>query len=76
MAVFKPCVSRFLCSDTGTHCKSCGRPVKHVQKTREIIDELAQLVVDADYANVEDFLKYVQSRTNKKVTSRREKAKL
>jgi hypothetical protein len=74
MAKFKPCISRLACTEGGTHCKSCGRPIDHVNRTRQVIEDLAQLVIDADYANFEEFLEYVQSKAKKKVYARRERA--
>ena len=74
MAKFKPCISRLACTEGGTHCKSCGRPIDHVNRTRQAINDLTQLVIDADYVNIEEFLDYVKSKAKKKIVSRREKA--
>lgn len=71
MAIFKPCISRLACTEVGTHCKSCGRPIEYVNRTRQLINELTQLALDADYANTDDFLNYVHSKTRKKINSRR-----
>lgn len=71
MAIFKPCISRLACTEGGTHCKSCGRPIDHVNRTRQAINDLTQLALDADYANIEEFLNYIQSKAKKKINSRK-----
>lgn len=74
MSQFKPCVGRLACAEGITHCMSCGRPIDHVVRTRQVVNDLAELIMDADYDNVEEFLEYIVSKTKKKINHRREHA--
>ncbi|VAX12352.1 hypothetical protein MNBD_GAMMA24-1218 [hydrothermal vent metagenome] len=71
MTEFKPCLGKSACTDDGTHCRACGRPHKEILRTRQIIDELADLIQAANYSNVEEFTAYIARKTGHKIHHRR-----
>jgi predicted Fe-S protein YdhL (DUF1289 family) len=56
---FSPCQGGRSCTEDGTHCQGCGRSHEEIAETRKLIDGLAQHIVNMDYENVEDFLRFV-----------------
>lgn len=70
MKQFKPCVNKNACSEVGSHCLSCGRPLDEVYKTRELIEQLSVFVLDAEYENLDDFLAYLSKKVKAKVNYR------
>lgn len=73
---FKPCVSKTACTETGECCMSCGRPHWQINKTRQYIEDLSRLILEADYENVEEFTDYLAKKINKKVAYRRAQEKV
>ena len=71
MNQFKPCVSKSLCTEGGEVCKSCGRPHWHIDQTRQLINDMAEFILQADFENVEEFTAYLASKAQKKVAARR-----
>jgi hypothetical protein len=68
---FRPCLGKTACAEGGTHCRACGRSFPEIDRTRELVDELASLVLEMDYDNPEDFASYVAQRILKKVARER-----
>lgn len=74
MQRFKPCLGKNACRDSEEYCLACGRPLAEIARTRELIDQLAEFVLDSDYANVAEFADYIARKLVKKVEHRREPA--
>ena len=72
MTEFKPCLGKYACTDEGTHCRACGRPHSEILRTRQLINELADLVQTANYNNVEEFTAYVARKVTHKIHYRRQ----
>lgn len=72
MQKFRPCAGKKVCIENDTHCISCGRKLETIARTRKLIDELASLVLDEDYSNIETFMEYVGTKTIKKVKHQRD----
>ena len=72
MQSFKPCVGKTVCRDSGDVCLTCGRSLAEIARTRELIDQLTEFVMAADYDNVQEFADYVAHKLVKKVAYRRE----
>jgi hypothetical protein len=71
MTTFTPCKGQTACRDDGKRCLTCGRGLAEIERTRALIDALAELAVRQDYDNVEAFAGYVASKLVKKVRHRR-----
>jgi hypothetical protein len=64
---FEPCRGKTRCRQDGDRCVTCGRTIAEIEYTRDLIDRLAQLVLEMDYDNPEDFAAFVAMRILKKV---------
>ncbi|MEW5789177.1 MAG: hypothetical protein AB1899_15125 [Pseudomonadota bacterium] len=71
MKTFKPCQGKEYCKDDGVQCLTCGRSLAEIEETRRLIDGLARLALENDYANVDEFTIYVARKTAKIVRHRR-----
>lgn len=69
---FKPCQGKTACRDDGEVCLTCGRSFAEIERTRSLIDALADLAVQQGYDNIEDFAAYVAGKVVKKVRHRRD----
>jgi hypothetical protein len=69
---FTPCKGQTACRDDGTTCLTCGRSLAEIERTRQLIDALADLAVAEGYDNVGEFAAYVAAKVEKKVRHRRE----
>ncbi|HNA80848.1 MAG TPA: hypothetical protein PLL19_14380 [Thiobacillaceae bacterium] len=67
MKTFTPCKGKDFCRDDGVQCFTCGRSVAEIMDTRRLIDELAKLALENDYANVDEFAAYIARKVEKKV---------
>lgn len=65
--LFKPCISRTACTEDGTHCRSCGRSHSEIAKTREVVNQLTELLLEVDYENPNDFFDYLNKKVAKKI---------
>lgn len=74
MQTFRPCAGKKVCIENETRCLSCGRNLDTIARTRALIDDLASLVMDEEYSNIEAFMEYVGAKTIKKVKHRREQS--
>lgn len=72
MKRFQPCLGKTACRDDGQRCLTCGRDFGEIERTRALIDALAELALDQDYENVAEFTAYVAGKVAKKVKHRRE----
>ncbi len=72
MKTFTPCQGKTACRDDGTTCLTCHRSLAEIEATRMLIDTLADLALQYDYANVDEFADYVARKVGKKVQYRRE----
>lgn len=71
MSTFKPCVGKSFCTEEGDRCLACGRSHDDIARTRELIEQIADFVISANYENVQDFLEYVARKSEKKIHHRR-----
>jgi hypothetical protein len=72
VSTFHPCQGKTACRDDGEKCLTCGRGFGEIEKTRNLIDALAEFVCERDYDNVNEFVAYVADKVEKKVRYRRE----
>lgn len=72
MTKFTPCRGKQACVEKGEHCLTCGRSLDEIARTRQLIDELAELALAMDYANIDEFSTYIAAKLSKKVQYRRE----
>lgn len=61
---FNPCIGE--CTETGTHCKGCGRSHEEIAETRQLIKGLVTFIQKMEYENPENFTRAV----TKKVLSK------
>lgn len=71
MSAFVVCKGQTACRDDGQTCLTCGRSLAEIETARRLIDELAELALARDYANVDEFAAYVAAKVVKKVKHRR-----
>lgn len=74
MKTFTPCQGKTACRDDGTTCLTCGRSLAEIEATRRLVDALADLALEQEYENVEDFAAYVTKKVLSKVQHRQAKA--
>jgi predicted Fe-S protein YdhL (DUF1289 family) len=72
MATFRPCQGKTACRDNGTRCLTCGRTLEEITDLRSALDQLANLVLEYDYRNVDEFAAYVARKLTKTITYRRQ----
>lgn len=65
--VFKPCVSRTACTEDGSHCRACGRSHAEIAKTRILVNQLTEFLLEAGYDNHDDFFDYLNKKVAKKI---------
>jgi len=74
MTTFTPCKGKTACRDDGETCLVCGRSLLEIERTRGLIDALAELALRQDYDNVDVFAAYIADKVTKKVKHRRSEA--
>jgi hypothetical protein len=74
MSRFTPCQGKTACRDDGARCLTCDRDFAEIERTRALIDALAEFAMQQDYENVEEFAAHVADKLAKKVRHRRETA--
>lgn len=67
MSTFSPCKGKTACRDNGEQCTTCKRSFGEIEKTRSLIDALAEFVCAQGYDNVREFTAYVANKVEKKV---------
>jgi hypothetical protein len=72
MRPFTPCKGKTACRDDGEQCLVCGRSFAEITRTRQLIDELADLACAQGYNNIDAFVAYIARKVEKKVKHRRE----
>lgn len=72
MKSFVPCQGKTACRDDGQQCLTCGRTFPEIERTRALIDGLAELALAHEYGNVGEFAAYIAKKVEKKVRHRRE----
>ncbi len=72
MKNFKPCLGKQACNNDGTYCRVCGRTDSEIQRTRQLIDELADFIETSKYVNYDDFARYIARKVVHKIQYRRE----
>jgi hypothetical protein len=70
MSAFTPCKGKTACRDDGEQCLVCGRSFAEIARTRELINDLADLACANGYDNVDEFAAYVARKLVKKVHHR------
>lgn len=71
MGAFVPCAGKTACTEDATHCRGCGRSHEEIARARDAIAALADLAVEMDYTNLEDYAAYVAARIVRKVEHQR-----
>jgi predicted Fe-S protein YdhL (DUF1289 family) len=64
---FKPCINRNACNDDGIRCRSCGRSLDEIVKTKEIVDSVFNFIHEMDYDNSDEFMAYLSRKIAKKI---------
>ena len=67
MASFKPCVNRNACNDDGVRCRSCGRSLDEIIKTKQLVDRIFSFIQEMDYDNSDEFMGYLSRKIDKKL---------
>jgi hypothetical protein len=71
MSRFTPCKGKTACRDDGERCITCGRSFAEIERTRALIDALAEFALGQGYDNEEEFAAHVADKLVKKVRHRR-----
>jgi imidazolonepropionase-like amidohydrolase len=74
MSVFTSCLGKTACRDDGQRCLACHRSLAEIERTRALIDALADFALQQDYDNVAEFAAHVADKLVRKVAYRRNKA--
>lgn len=69
---FVRCKGKNACLEDEVGCRTCGRSHAEIIRTRELIDQIAGLVLDQGYENDEEFIHYLAEKALKSVRHRRE----
>ena len=69
---FRPCLGKTACVDDGDRCRTCGRSLQEVARTRELIEAIAACALDLDYENYAEFADYVARKATAKIRHQRE----
>ena len=64
---FKPCINRNACNDDGVRCRSCGRSLEEIIKTKAVVDTVFNFIQEMDYDNSEEFMGYLSRKIGKKI---------
>lgn len=64
---FKPCINRNACNDDGVRCRSCGRTLEEVIKTKALVDAVYNFIREMDYDNSDEFMGYLSRKIDKKM---------
>lgn len=64
---FNPCKGRDFCTETGTHCKGCGRSYEEIAETKALISHLIEFIQKQGYENPKEFMDYVSEKVLKKL---------
>ncbi len=73
---FVPCRGKEFCTDDEGRCRGCGRTLDEIARARDLVDGLAELAIEMNYSNVDEYVAYVAKKVQKKVKYRREQAAL
>ncbi len=74
MSRFVPCQGKTACRDDGEACLTCGRSLAEIQRLRAALEQLADLALEQDYQNVDEFSAYVMRKLEKIISHRRQAA--
>jgi hypothetical protein len=72
VAQFIPCQGKTACRDDGVRCLTCGRSLEEVVWLRDLIGQLAELAVEYEYDNVEQYIDYIVRKVEKMIESQRQ----
>ena len=64
---FKSCINRNACNDDGERCRSCGRPLDEIVKTKAVVDTVFSFIQEMDYENSDEFMDYLSRKIAKKI---------
>ncbi len=71
MKAFTPCQGKHACRDDNVRCLTCGRDLQEIAQLRSLLDQLAQLAIDYDYENSDEYAAYVARKLEKMIAHRR-----
>jgi len=72
VAQFIPCQGKTACRDDAVRCLTCGRSLEEVVWLRDLIGQLAELAVEYEYYNVEQYIDYLVRKVEKIIESQRQ----
>ena len=64
---FKPCINRNACNDDGVRCRSCGRTLDEIVKTKQLVDTVFSFIREMEYDNSDEFMVYLSRKIEKKI---------
>lgn len=64
---FKPCINRNACNDDGVRCRSCGRSLDEIVRTKALVDSVFNFIREMDYDNSDEFMGYLSRKIAKKL---------
>jgi hypothetical protein len=67
MATFKPCINRNACNDDGVRCRSCGRSLDEIVRTKSLVDSVYAFLQEMNYENSDEFMAWLRRKIAKKV---------
>jgi hypothetical protein len=69
---FVPCQGKSACRDDGQRCRTCGRSLAEISTLRDLIGRLADLAIEQDYGNAEQYANHVAAKLQKVIAHRRD----
>jgi len=72
MGAFKPCQGKSACRDDDIRCLTCGRELDEIVWLRDLMGQLADLAIEYDYGNIDDYAGYVARKLEETITHRRQ----
>ena len=72
MALFTPCQGKAACRDDGVRCLTCGRSLEEIVWLRDLMGQVAELALEYEYENVEQYTDYLARKVEKMIENRRQ----
>ena len=58
---FSPCIGQ--CSETGSHCRGCGRSHEEIDETGQLVKGLVAHLQKMEYDDSEEFVNFIAQKT-------------
>lgn len=72
--LFVACKGKTACQENDDECRTCGRSLKEIYGTRDLINELSDFVDKMGYINSDTFLEYIANKAAKKIRYQQQEA--